>query len=239
MKTQNPIRLNELLEKFRSHGNLCVAHGDEKKADGRMRRYFPLYENMTFDQWQTETRRQESIKSVVIEWTRRAIENDPAEKRWIVLSGQPGTGKTMLLAAAYRALIDANMFVAVYSGDKLLSRIEKKTTRGGIIGANGYPVETMSIRDAVADALQCQIILIDDLVVDAKSPPKVEYMYALINHCYEHKKRLLFATMLQYDPKNKIDQLTEVFGAAVVSRISQFGAIANFDWPDFRGRKGE
>jgi len=43
------IYLNELLEKFRSHGNLCVAHGDEKKADGRIRRYFPLYDLDAFD----------------------------------------------------------------------------------------------------------------------------------------------------------------------------------------------
>jgi len=211
-------------------------------------RKFPFGERFMDARFNTYTTvdPQQKRAAKAVEATARAVaEKQFTLKRpWLILSGNPGTGKTHLLAAAYWLLAET----AVVKGDRIygLPRVFTAgelfdTIRADVYGSDRFnKTSPDSIRAAIRRRISGPLVIIDDFGVGmppigAQSPSQQEITFNLFNELYNANKPLLLATNLPIDRTRKGGlRLCDVLGARAWDRCTEAAEIVTCNWPSHR-----
>jgi DNA replication protein DnaC len=153
----------------------------------------PLYSNASLDNFllpkdnPTASRGLAQVMTTISSFAR----NFPAEGRpGLLLTGEPGSGKTHLAVAALRLLIARGFEGLFFDYQNLLDRIR-----------SGYdPAAGSSDREAYRVALDAEVLLLDDLGAHRVTDWVEDTVTSIITHRCNHRKPLIATTNLP-DPE--------------------------------------
>lgn len=201
----------------------------------------PNYRNSTLDNFQipednpVSRRALSDAKRGVLGFVREF----PAEERpGLLLTGNPGAGKTHLAIAAMKKLIERGFECVFFDYQNLLERI-----RSGYDAASGT-----SDREAYRTALDAEVLVLDDLGAHRVTDWVEDTVTAIITYRCNQRKPLIATTNLADDEriteiamgggiKNTVRNrtLSEMIGTRARSRLSEMCRVVRIaDVEDFR-----
>ena len=127
------------------------------------------------------------------------------DKPGLLLIGEPGTGKTHLAVSAFRALLAKGFEGVFFDYQNLLDRIRSSYDEASKV----------SNRDAYRDALETEVLLLDDLGAHRVTEWVEDTVTSIITYRCNHRKTLIATTNLP-DPDA---------GGAVVQRNQTTGKV--------------
>lgn len=107
--------------------------------------------------------------------------------QWLVMRGEPGTGKTHLLVAAANALLEKRRPLYFVVPDLL------DYLRAGIKDGDGENDDTIARTKRVRE---CDVLLLDDYGTENATPFADEKIFEIIDHRYRYRKPLALTTNL-------------------------------------------
>lgn len=145
------------------------------------------------------------------------------DKSGLLFLGAPGVGKTHLAVAAFRTLMSRGFEGLFYGYQDLLDRIRRgwDSTAG------------TSDRHAYENAMECEILLLDDLGAHRAQDWMEDVIHGIISHRYNHGKTIIATSNLADDDERVIDYhttgnqpvhkktLSEIIGARSSSRLHE------------------
>ena len=154
----------------------------------------------------------------------------------LLLMGDPGTGKTHLAVAALRSLMAKGHAGLFFDYQTLLDRIR-----------SGYSKESgISDKEAYRVALDCEILLLDDLGAHRVTDWVEDTVTAIVTHRCNHRKTLIATTNLTDSERaspnaGKMDyriSLTDRIGQRARSRLFEMCTVIRMPLvADYRLRK--
>jgi len=149
----------------------------------------PNYVNASFESFQLPTDNpisRQALSTVYIEVKRYAREYPLTDKPGLLLLGNPGTGKTHLAVAVMRTLLSRGFDAIFFDYQTLLERIQR-----------GWdPASGTSDRDAYRQAMDAEILLLDDLGARRASEWVEDTVSAIVTHRCNNRKPLIATTNL-------------------------------------------
>lgn len=168
-----------------------------------------LFRNSTFFNFKTETKQQEFVKKMAVEFYRQGIDEslDKAQRaNAMLLFGQVGSGKTHLAVSALNNFM-ANGYDVRYKNYKDLVRSLSQSA----MDKEEYSKE-------MGDCIKTQVLLIDDLFKSNNkaeiTPAQIKYMYEIVNNRYEANMLTIFTSEKTVEYMLDVDE-------AIASRIVQ------------------
>lgn len=151
----------------------------------------PNYEHASFENFRIPSRSENPIEAdalarAYLEVKGFAREFPAVEKPGLLLTGNPGTGKTHLAVAALKVLIDKGHEAVFWDYQRLLDSIR----------ASYDPASGVSDREAYQEAMECEILLLDDLGAHRVTEWVEDTVTAIITHRCNHRKPLIATTNL-------------------------------------------
>jgi DNA replication protein DnaC len=133
----------------------------------------------------------------------------PPDRPGLLLIGDPGTGKTHLAIGAIKALMERGFECLFFDYQNLLDRI-----RAGYDSSSGT-----SDREAYRNALDAEVLLLDDLGAHRVTEWVEDTVTAIITHRCNHRKPLIATTNLpDTDVTGKAVEYTGAGGVAVYKK---------------------
>ncbi|MBR2328049.1 MAG: ATP-binding protein [Clostridia bacterium] len=117
----------------------------------------------------------------------------------LLLTGQPGLGKTFLSSAIAREVIDRGFYVLYESCQNILTRMENAKFK--------------NLNDDFSDLLSCELLIIDDLGAEFKTQFSESCIYNIINSRIISKLPTVISTNLTPD------EISESYHERIGSRI--------------------
>jgi DNA replication protein DnaC len=150
----------------------------------------PLYSGSSLDNFllPQESRRSNDALGAVVNQVRKYAREFPfgTEKPGLLFLGEPGSGKTHLAVAALRILISRGFEGVFFDYQNLLERIR-----------SGYdPNAGASDREAYRSALDCEVLLLDDLGAHRVLEWIEDTVTAIVTYRCNHRKALIATTNL-------------------------------------------
>ena len=188
----------------------------------------PLFERASFDNFRLPEKQNnpianEALSKAMLDAKTYSREYPLTEKPGLLLMGLPGVGKTHLAVAVLKVLLERGFECIFLDYQGLLDRIR-----------SGYdPAAGASAREAYQEALDTEVVLLDDLGAHRVTDWVLDTVTGVINHRYNARKATLITTNLP-DPelgdilaeKNPVsshymvkDSLADRIGARARSRL--------------------
>jgi DNA replication protein DnaC len=140
---------------------------------------------------------------------------------WLLLRGGYGTGKTMLLAAAFYALLDGGRSPIYTVAPLLLDHIRdgiNASKASGNASVDGYSERFGAVRD-------CPLLILDDLGAESRTAWTDETLFKLIDYRYRLRLPLAIASNLA------LDELKPRIASRVQDRrIARIERLTGPDW---------
>ena len=166
----------------------CVAESRSEEAEARAK--IPLnYGNASFETFhlpQDNPTAQRGLADVMLAVAAYARNYPNNAKPGLLLVGAPGTGKTHLAVAALRQILNRGHEGLFYDYQNLLERI-----RSGYNQTLGT-----SDREAYQNALETEVLLLDDLGSHRVTEWVEDTVTAIVTHRYNNRKALIATTNL-------------------------------------------
>jgi DNA replication protein DnaC len=207
----------------------------------------PLYRNASFDNFNTTPDNPVSnriLQHALTQAASFAREYPYGTKRQgLLLIGDPGTGKTHLAVAVIKRLIQRGFGCVFFDYQNLLERMRA-----------GYdPAAGASQREAYRTALDCEVLLLDDLGAHRVTDWVEDTVTSLITYRYNNNKPIIATTNLRDTEAGDAPlpsgvsgdvgakyNLTERIGQRARSRLFEMcKAISTRGVEDYRVRKGK
>ncbi len=204
----------------------------------------PLYSNASFDNFLLPRENPiayHELTQVYLAVRGYAREFPGTKKPGILLMGEPGTGKTHLAVAAFRAILAKGFEGTFFDYQNLLDRIR-----------SGYDeASNSSDKEAYRGAMETDILLLDDLGAHRVTDWVEDTVTSIITHRCNNRKPLIATTNLidgdagyathEKTSSGKIDYrttLTERIGARARSRLFEMCRVVKMPLvEDFRLRR--
>lgn len=138
----------------------------------------------------------------------------------LVLTGQPGTGKTHLAAAVVRGVIEQHGHQARYIGASDLMRSIKETYRAG---------SARTEREVIAEFANIDLLVIDEVGIQVGSDTEKMLMFEVFNGRYAQMKPTVLLSNLT------AEELAAYLGDRIMDRFREGGAVLVFNWQSRRG----
>lgn len=153
------------------------------------------------------------VRGMVMAWLSGSFRN-------IILSGKPGTGKTLLASIAINEA-SRIMRPAFYTTEQKLYRTFRAVLQ--------YPEKEGQL---VKQFAAFDFLAIDELGRSAGTEYEARLLAEIIDDRYKGNKATLFSTNMNHE------ELTAYLGDNVIRRIAVSGRRAKCDWPPYRGVQG-
>jgi len=162
-------------------------------------------------------------------------ESKPLPYLWMFLVGPPGTGKTYIVAAAYRAFRLSGIPVTYHRASDLWARIKSAAYGHG---------SKLSLSDAVRKMVgNAKVLLLDDLIhlSGGLKGKDYEILFSLIDELWRRRIPLIWASQWPLDSENQntltlrklvADPITKE--NPVYDRIRQLAAQHVMNWKSYR-----
>jgi DNA replication protein DnaC len=193
----------------------------------------PLYENASTEEFilpKDNPIAHRSLASVMLTVRTYAREFPVVDKPGLLFIGETGVGKTHLAVAALNALIQRGFEGVFFDYQTLLDRIR-----------SGYDRSSGSMdKEAYRLALDCEILLLDDLGAHRVTDWVEDTVASIITHRCNHRKPVIVTTNLPAPGRetNKAkDSLSDRIGARAWSRLNEMCKLVEMPAiDDFRVR---
>lgn len=156
---------------------------------------------------------------------RKYVEDFPAHAevgRSLVLTGQPGTGKTHLACAALSDVIRRYAASGRFDTVSDLLRSIKETYRKD---------SQVSERDVISEYVYCDLLVVDELGVQVGSEHEKLLLFEVLNGRYQELRPTILISNLS------AGELEDFLGHRVMDRYRECGVVLAFDWESHRGSK--
>lgn len=171
------------------------------------------YTGMRFEDYKEYEPTDARVKKLIIGYYNDAIKNYLTGK-CLILTGNPGTGKTMLMTILTESLIREYMFSARYANCvELINEIQDTYS-------SNTPKSTLSVLNKYRDA---DFLFIDDLDKINSTPDARKLVYSIINDRYE---RVLPTVISANSSVDVLDE--EYFQEPTVSRLLERSVEVSF-----------
>lgn len=153
------------------------------------------------------------VRGMVMAWESGSFRN-------LILSGKPGTGKTLLASIAINEAC-RNMRSAFYITEQKLYRTFRAVLQ--------YPEKEGQL---VKQFAAFDFLAIDELGRSAGTEYEARLLAEILDDRYKLSKATMFCTNMSHD------ELTAYLGDNVIRRIAASGRRSKCDWAPFRGAQG-
>ena len=177
----------------------------------------PLYRQSSFDNFvlpKDNPNAQRALAAVMLQARTFAREYPIVEKPGLLFVGETGVGKTHLAVAVLNALIQRGFEGVFFDYQSLLDRIRSSYDK----------TSGTADKEAYRTALDCEILLLDDLGAHRVTDWVEDTVTAIITHRCNHRKPVIVSTNLpppgQTSNSSK-DSLQDRIGARAWSRLNE------------------
>ncbi len=136
---------------------------------------------------------------LVLEYCKEYAKNFSLSSPNLLLTGQPGLGKTFTSSSIAKEVIDRGFYVLYDSWQTILARMENAKFKNS--------------GDDVSDILGCELLIIDDLGAEFKTQFSESALYNVINTRLVAKKPTIISTNLMPE------ELSETYHERICSRV--------------------
>lgn len=136
----------------------------------------------------------------------------------LIMTGNPGTGKTHLAIGLGRDLSNLGWFVAYQNLTELIRSIRAT-----------WKDDTKSEDEIIRRLKAVDLLIIDEVGAQAGSDNERNIVFEIINGRYENVKPTIIIS------NYSINEVAEFISERSVDRITQGGAVLNFTWESQRG----
>lgn len=178
------------------------------------------YANFHFADYRTETAAQQRIVELCNRYTVSLAEKK--NPGWLVLSGRPGNGKTMLLGCMVRAL----------AGARITSRYITQAAMGREFRATYQRNAEISEAELFDRYAEVPVLMLDELAVfSTEGTDRV--LFELLDARYANGRPTVIATN---HPRNRLE---DVLGERLYDRLREAATFLAFDWESARKPAGQ
>ena len=167
-----------------------------------------LLEVKTFDNYVVDELHQKAIKSTAMEFTNQFLKGN---RHSFAILGQSGVGKTHIMSAVARKLIDNNINVKYFIADEIIQRLQ----------ACKYDEENYNRE--FSKIANVSVLFIDDLFkssvqeyyrVESINKEDLREIFKVINYRYNKKLPILLNSEIHFERFKELDQ-------AIIGRINE------------------
>jgi DNA replication protein DnaC len=178
------------------------------------------YANFRFDDYRADTAPQQRNRDLCARYVASLAERKAPG--WLVLTGRPGTGKTMLLGCMVRAL----------AGARIVSRYTTQAAMGREFRATYQRNAEISEAELFDRYAEVPVLMLDELAVfSTEGTDRV--LFELLDNRYANGRPTVIAT------NHPRDRLEDVLGERLFDRLREAATFLGFDWESARKPAGQ
>lgn len=140
----------------------------------------------------------------------------------LVLTGQPGTGKTHLATGIGQEVMAQHMSTVKYGTVSSFSRSIRST-----YGARSERTEA----EAMAELVRPDLLIMDEVGAQSGSSHEMQLMFEVIDSRYRELRPTILISNLN------TEGLEDFIGQRAMDRFAECGPVLAFDWPSHRGQQ--
>jgi DNA replication protein DnaC len=171
-----------------------------------------------FEDFRADTERQRRARDVVAAYADAVVRKEHRGS-WLVLIGPPGTGKTMLAAAACNAVAAKTCKARYVRFPDLIADV-----RGSYAKDADY-----SELDVFEDLAQQRLLALDEVI--GASEHGMRLLFEVIDFRYRERRPLILAS------NHTREELEAIIGDRAADRLAEQAVFVACDWPSYRRRK--
>ncbi|MEC9452986.1 MAG: ATP-binding protein [Cyanobacteriota bacterium] len=179
----------------------------------------PRFRNRRLNNYQVITDKQRKARKMIADYAERLLSG--AVCGGLVLTGNPGTGKTHLACAVANAYQQQDKTVAFMSVAAMIRKIRESYRSDS----------SMTEGEAIRAFRDIDLLLLDEVGRQKGDEKEINLLMEVINERYGWEKPTVLLSNLD------LGKMNSLLGEPIIDRMREDGGmVINFDWESFRGQ---